>query len=41
MSEWDKSFIAKAFKVSKEENNKYIIFITTDAYGISIDNSYI
>lgn len=36
--EWDKSLIAKTFKVIKKKNNKYIIFVATNAYGMGIDN---
>lgn len=38
MSEWNKSLIAKAFKVSGEENSEFIILIATNAYGMGIDN---
>lgn len=38
MSEWDKFFIAKAFKVSREKNSKYIILVAIDAYNMGIDN---
>lgn len=38
MSEWDKSLIAKAFKISREENSECIIFVAINAYGIGIGN---
>ena len=39
MSQWDKSLIISLFKISDEENNKYIILIATNAYDMGIDKS--
>lgn len=38
MSDWDKELIAKALKINRSENTKYIIFIATNTYGMGIDN---
>ena len=38
MSKWDKSLIAKVFKVVGEENNECIVFVATDAYSMGIYN---
>ena len=38
MSNWDKSHIAAAFKVSGDENTEYTILMVANAYGIGIDN---
>ena len=38
MSDWDKSCIAAAFKVSGDENIECTILVATNAYGIGIDN---
>ncbi len=34
----DKAMIDKTFQINREENNKYIIFMTTNAYSIGINN---
>lgn len=39
MSEWDKNLTAEAFSKPTEENNKYVILISTDAYSMGIVNS--
>ena len=39
MSDWDKSLIAKAFCIPRDENLEYIILVTINAYGIGINNS--
>ena len=38
MFDWDKSFIAAAFKVNGEDNTEYTIPVATDAYGMGINN---
>lgn len=38
ISEWDKNLIAKAFNILEEENTKYTILMTIDAYKIGINN---
>lgn len=38
MSDWDKEFMAKAFKISKAKNTKCIILVATDAYKMDINN---
>lgn len=38
MSDWDKSLITTIFKINGKENTECIILVTTDAYGMSIDN---
>lgn len=38
ISEYNKAIIAKAFAVKKKDNTKYTILITTNAYGIAINN---
>lgn len=38
MSKCDKNLTIEAFCIPGNENNKYIIFITTDTYRIDIDN---
>lgn len=38
MSDWNKAIIAKAFQVVQNENTDYIILVTTNAYGMGIDN---
>ena len=38
MLDWDKEFIAKAFKTPGNENTECIILVATDAYRMGIDN---
>lgn len=38
ISEWDKSFIVNIFAILGDKNTKYIIFLITNAYSMSIDN---
>ena len=38
MFEWDKNLTAEAFSKPAKENNEGVILVTTDAYGIDIDN---
>lgn len=38
MPDWDKSLISNAFKVIGKENTECTILVTTDAYGMGIDN---
>ena len=38
MSDWDKSRIAAAFKVSGDKNIECAILVATNAYGMDIDN---
>lgn len=38
MSNWDKNLIAKAFLVLGDDNLTYIILVTTDIYGMRINN---
>lgn len=38
MFDLDKSLVVVALKVNSEDNIEYIIFIVTNAYGISINN---
>ena len=39
MLDWDKELIAKAFKINGSKNTKCTILVTTNAYGMGIDNS--
>ena len=38
MFDWDKSFIAVAFKVSGEDNTECTILVATSAYDMDINN---
>lgn len=38
MSDWDKGFIAQAFRVKGDENTECTILVATNAYGMGIDN---
>lgn len=38
MFDWDKNLIAKAFFISSDNNLYYIILVTTNVYGIRINN---
>lgn len=39
MSDWDKVFIVKAFLILGNHNLTCIILVTTNVYGMGIDNS--
>lgn len=38
MSNWDKNLTIEVFGKLEEENNESVILVTTDTYGMGIDN---
>lgn len=38
MSKWDKNLTSETFRKPTEKNNKWIILVPINAYGIGIDN---
>lgn len=38
MSKWDKNSIVQVFSISEEENINCIILVTTNVYGMDINN---
>lgn len=38
MSDWDKDFTTKVFKISRIAITKYMMFIATNVYDIDVNN---
>lgn len=38
ISMWDKLLIAAVFRINREENNKYVLFVVIKIYDKSINN---